>query len=270
MSEKVLKLKDQIAIVTGGAKGMGRAISLVLAREGADVVVTAREHAPLRDLAKEIQAMGRRSIAISTDVTNWGEVQAMVKRTLDEFGKIDILVNVAGVTGPIETPTWEVKVDDWDYTYAVNVKGTFLCCKAVLPHMIKQRSGCIVNIVGTSGYMGYPNRSPYSSSKWAVRGFTKTLAMEVGDYGVRVNGIAPGAVEGGRMTTIVETKARKKGISYERVRKSYEGETALKRFIAPEEIAAGVLFLCTDATAVTGQVIRIDAGWMIGPFRREY
>lgn len=275
MIEKVLKLKDKVALIPGTAKGFGRVVALALAREGADVAVADHERpgvnklGQLNSLVKKIKAEGRRSIPILADVTKWEEVQAMVKKTLDELGRIDILVNVAGTTGPLETPTWEVKIEDWDYTLAVNLKGTFLCCKAVLPIMIKQRSGCIVNVAGTSGHQGYIWRSPYSASKWAVRGFTKTLAMEVGGYGIRVNAITPGPVEGLRMARIIEHKAKGKGLPFEKVYRAYAEESALARFIKPEEIAAGVVFLCTDGTAVTGQTIRIDGGANLGPFRRD-
>jgi len=280
MSEKDLKLKGKVALTPGVAKGMGPAIALALAREGADVAVADHEspvmnkYEMLKELADKIKAEGRRSIPILADVTKWEDVQAMVKRTLDEFGRIDILVNVAGVTGPIETPAWEVKIEDWDNTFAVNTRGTFLCCKAVLPIMIKQVQqgmdpGCIVNIAGTSGHQGYIWRAPYSSSKWAVRGFTKTLAMEVGGYGIRVNAITPGGVMGPRMTRLIEEKGRGRGIPPDEVYKGYRGECALERFLDAEEIAAGVVWLCTDATAVTGQIIRVDCGANLGPFRRE-
>ncbi len=256
-----MKLKDQVAIVTGGAKGMGKAVSLALANEGADVVVTARRLPPLEELAEEIRSIGRRSLAISSDITKWNEVSAMVEKTIDRFGKVDILVNVAGVTGPLQTPTWEVKEEDWDHTLAVNLKGTFLCSKAVLKDMIRRRSGNIVNFAGTSGTRGYPYRSPYSCSKWAVIGFTRTLALEVGPYNIRVNAVSPGATEGGRMTRIMEYKAKLWGKNSDEVRQQYCNDTALKRFLQPQEIAAAVLFLVTDGTGITGQAISVDAGW---------
>lgn len=275
MTERNLKLKDKVALIPGTAKGFGRAVALALAREGADVAVADHERpgldklGQLNSLVEKIEAEGRRSIPILADVTKWEEVQAMVEKTVEEVGKIDILVNVAGTTGPLDTPTWEIKEEDWDSVLAINLKGTFLCCKAVMPFMIKQQSGCIVNIAGTSGHQGYIWRSPYSSSKWAVRGFTKTLAMEVGGYGIRVNAITPGPVEGPRMTHITEHKAQIRGLPFEKVYRTYAEESALARFIKPEEIAAGVVFLCTDGTGITGQIIRIDGGANLGPFRRD-
>lgn len=275
MKNRALRLKDKVALVPGTAKGFGSTVALALAREGADVVVADHSRpgvdkmGQLNSLVEKIEAEGRRSLAVLADVRIWEEVQAMAKRTFDEFGKIDILVSVAGTTGPLETPTWLVNIEDWEYVQDTNVKGTFQMCKAVLPYMIKNRSGCIVNIVGTSGHQGYIWRSPYSASKWAVRGFTKTLAMEVGGYGIRVNAITPGPVEGPRMTKIMEYKAKATGLTPDKVEKTYAEESALNRFVKPEEIAAGVVFLCTDATAITGQIIRIDGGANLGPFRRD-
>jgi NAD(P)-dependent dehydrogenase (short-subunit alcohol dehydrogenase family) len=273
----LMRFKNKVAFVTGCERGIGPAAALAFANEGADVVVTDHAHPGVDKLGKlneqveKFKAMGRRSIAILGDVRKWEDVQAMVKRTIDEFGRIDFLANVAGTTGPLETPAWEVKIEDWEYVIDTNLKGTFQCCKAVLPYMIKQRSGCIVNIVGTSGHEGYIWRTPYSSSKWAVRGFTKTLAMEVGGYGIRVNGVTPGPVEGPRMTKIVDYKSREKGVPFKDVYQAYSEEVALERFIKPEEIAAGIIFLCSDeSSAVTGQILRVDAGAHLGPFRRDW
>lgn len=273
---KMSRFKNKVALVTGCAKGFGPATALALAEEGADIVITDHERpgvdkmGQLNAQVEKFLKMGRRSISVLGDVRKWEDVQRFVKRTIDEFGRIDILANIAGTTGPLETPAWEVKTEDWEYVMDTNAKGTFLVCKAVLPHMIKQQSGCIVNIVGTSGHQGYIWRSPYSASKWAVRGFTKTLAMEVGGYGIRVNGITPGPVEGPRMTTIVENKAKERHLPSEVVYKTYAEESALARFLKPEEIAAGILFLCSDeSSGITGQIIRIDAGANLGPFRRD-
>ncbi|MEK7385453.1 MAG: SDR family NAD(P)-dependent oxidoreductase, partial [candidate division NC10 bacterium] len=154
-----MKLADRIAIVTGAAKGMGRDICLTLAREGAHVTLAAREPGPLEALAREIEALGRRALVVPCDVTDEPAVERMVARARETFGRLDILVNAAGVTGPIETPVWEIKADDFDQVLAVNLRGTFLPTKHVLPAMIQQRSGKIVNISGTSGLRGYKYRA---------------------------------------------------------------------------------------------------------------
>src|SRR5947207_3226808 len=172
-------LENRIAIVTGAAKGMGRAICLALGRDGGCLVLTAREAGPLQALAREIEPLGRRALAEPADVTDEAAVRTLVERTLTTFGgRIDILVNGAGVTGPIETPVWEIKGEDWDHVLAVNLKGTFLPTKHVLPTMIAQRYGKIVNISGTLAFAatstGRPTpprsgRSAASRAPWPSR-----------------------------------------------------------------------------------------------------
>ena len=257
-----MKLADRIAVVTGAAKGMGRDICLTLAREGANLAIAAREPAPLEALGAEISAIGRRAIAVPTDVTNEAAVERLVTRTRDTFGRIDILVNAAGITGPIETPVWEIKADDFDQVIAVNVRGTFLPTKYVLPTMIKQRYGKIVNISGTSGLRGYKYRAAYSSSKWALRGFTRTVALEAGPYNINVNALHPGIVGGDRMDKLCREKAKKRGWTPEQVYREYVDEMALKRVTVAQDIANAVLFLVSDDSSnMTGQSVTVDGGW---------
>ncbi|NIP45983.1 MAG: SDR family NAD(P)-dependent oxidoreductase, partial [Gammaproteobacteria bacterium] len=173
-----MKLESKNAIVTGAAKGMGAAITLTLARAGADIVLTARDTAALEEVAGQVRALGRRAEVVGADVTNDAEVKAMVEKAKAFFdGRIDILVNVAGVTGPIETPVWEIDAEDFSYVIESNIRGTFLPMKYVLQTMVAQRSGKVVNIGGTSGLRGYRYRAAYSSSKWGVRGLTRTAAI---------------------------------------------------------------------------------------------
>jgi len=257
-----MKLADRIAIVTGAAKGMGRDICLALAREGASVVLAAREAAPLEALAGEITALGRRAIVVSTDVTDEPAVERLVARTRETFGRVDILINAAGVTGPIETPVWEIKADDFDQVIAVNLRGTFLPTKHVLPTMIKQRYGKIVNISGTSGLRGYKYRAAYSSSKWALRGFTRTVALEAGPYNINVNALHPGIVGGDRMDKLCREKAKKRGWTPEQVYQEYVDEMALRRVTIAQDIANAVLFLVSDDSSnMTGQSVTVDGGW---------
>jgi 3-oxoacyl-[acyl-carrier protein] reductase len=257
-----MKLADRIAIVTGAAKGMGRDICLTLAREGAHVTLAAREPGPLEALAREMEALGRRALVAATDVTDEPAVERLVARARETFGRIDILVNAAGVTGPIETPVWEIKADDFDQVLAVNLRGTFLPTKHVLPTMIQQRSGKIVNISGTSGLRGYKYRAAYSSSKWALRGFTRTVALEVGPYNINVNALHPGIVAGDRMDRLCRDKARTRGWTPEQVHDEYVQEMALRRVTTAEDIAAAILFLASDAAKnMTGQSVTVDGGW---------
>jgi len=256
-------LENRIGIVTGAAKGMGREICLALAGEGAHLALAAREAEPLQALGREIEAVGRRALVQTTDVTDEAAVSALVERTLATFGgRIDILVNGAGVTGPIETPVWEIKSEDWDHVLAVNLRGTFLPTKHVLPTMIAQRYGKIINISGTSGLRGYRNRAAYSSSKWALRGFTRTVALEAGPYNVNVNALHPGIVAGDRMERLCREKARARGSSPERIHDEYVEEMALRRVTTARDIANAVVFLASDASRnMTGQSMTVDGGW---------
>lgn len=257
------RLQDRIAIVTGAAKGMGAAICLALAREGAHVALAARERAPLEALAREVEALGRRAVVAPTDVTDEAAVQRLVDATREALGgRIDILVNGAGVTGPVETPVWEIKTEDLDHVLAVNVKGTFLPIKHVLPTMLAQRYGKIVNISGTSGLRGYKLRAAYSSSKWALRGLTRTVALEVGPYNINVNALHPGIVAGDRMDRLCRDKARKRGWTAEQVYQEYVDEMALRRVTTAEDIANAVVFLASDESRnMTGQSVTVDGGW---------
>ena len=258
-----MKLEGRKAIVTGAAKGMGAAITTTLAREGANVVLTARDIAPLEEVAAEVRAMGRDAWVVACDVTDDAEVKEMVDRALEVFdGRIDILVNVAGVTGPIETPVQDVEVADFDYVVTTNERGTFLPIKYVVPTMIAQTAGKIVNISGTSGLRGYAMRTAYSASKWAVRGITRTVALELGKYNINVNAVCPGIVDGPRMTKLCEEKANVRGWTAEEVYDEYVQDMALKRVTIAQDIANAVLFLASDdSRQITGQHIAVDGGW---------
>jgi NAD(P)-dependent dehydrogenase (short-subunit alcohol dehydrogenase family) len=257
------RLEDRIAIVTGAARGMGRDICLSLAREGAHVTLAAREEQPLTTVAKEIEALGRRALVRPTDVTDEAAVSRLVEATRAAFaGRIDILVNAAGVTGPIETPVWEIKAEEFQQVLAVNVTGTFLPIKHVLPTMIAQRYGKIIVISGTSGLRGYRKRAAYSSSKWALRGLTRTVALEVGAHNINVNALHPGIVAGARMDKLCREKARVRGCTPEQVYKEYEDEMALRRVTTAQDIADAVCFLASDDSKnMTGQSVTVDGGW---------
>ena len=241
-----MRLEGRIGIVTGAAKGMGREICLTLAREGADLALAARDVPPLEALALGIEKLGRRAIVQPTDVTREDQVKALVDATRSAFGgRIDILVNAAGITGPIETPVSEIAVEDFDRVLIVNVRGTFLPIKHVLPTMIAQRYGKVVNVSGTSGLRGYKYRAAYSSSKWAIRGLTRTVALEAGPYNVNVNAVHPGIVGGDRMDKLCREKARRRGPGWtpERVYQEYVDEMALRRVTTAQDVADTVCFL---------------------------
>jgi NAD(P)-dependent dehydrogenase (short-subunit alcohol dehydrogenase family) len=257
-------LRGRVAVVTGGAKGLGSAISEILACDGADVVVSGRDQEALErqvaTIADSYASVGTASIPC--DVTEESQVEALISETVRRFGQLDILVNAAGVTGPIETPAHEVPLQNFRAVLDTNILGTFLPCRAAIPHMIKRGEGRIVNISGTSGLRGYRNRVAYSSSKWAVRGLTRTLALELGVHGITVNAICPNVMNGDRMSTIVKEKAKRVGRSEEDVYDDFASQTALGRFIEAVDVANAVRYLVGDGGCnVTGHDIVVDAGW---------
>ena len=258
-----MRLENRIAIITGAAKGMGAAITRTLGRAGADLMLAAREIAPLDEVAEEVRAMGRRVETISTNVADPKQVEAMVKATKEAFGgRIDILVNVAGTTGPIETPVQDIDPDDFLEVLDINVRGTFLPIKYTLPTMIAQKYGKIVNIGGSSGLRGYKYRTAYSSSKWALRGLTRTIALEAGPHNVNVNIVMPGIVHTPRMDKLCEEKARVRGWTFEQVYQEYVDEMCLGRVTEPQDIADAVLYCASDESKnMTGQKISVDGGW---------
>ena len=188
-----MRLKGKNAVVTGAGQGMGRDISLCFAVEGANLVLAGRRREPLESLVGEVQSLGRRALAVPTDVSEEGAVEMLISEAVVFFDdRIDILMLAAGITGPLETPVWELAVDDFEEILAVNLQGMFFPIKHVLPHMIKRRSGKIVTIGGVAGIRGYRMRTGYSASKWGVRGLVRTVALEVGPHNINVNNICPG------------------------------------------------------------------------------
>jgi NAD(P)-dependent dehydrogenase (short-subunit alcohol dehydrogenase family) len=257
-------LRGKVAIVTGAAKGLGGAITDVLACDGAHLVLAGRDLEALESRAAQLDAEypAREGLVARCDVTREADVQAMVAAAVERFGGLDILVNTAGVIGPIETPAQDVSADDFRAVLDVNLVGTFLPGKAAIPHLIERGGGRIVNIAGTSGLRGYRNRVAYSSSKWAVRGLTRTLALELGPHNITVNTICPNVTHGDRMTKIVNEKAQRLGRTPDDVYADFTGQTALGRFVEDSDIAYAVRFLVSDgARNITGHDIVVDAGW---------
>jgi NAD(P)-dependent dehydrogenase (short-subunit alcohol dehydrogenase family) len=258
-------LAGKVAIVTGGAKGIGGAISSILACDGADVVIAGRDADALREhqstLASSFPEVG--VLETRCDVTNDAEVEDLMASAVENFGGLDILVNAAGVTGPIETPAQNVDPGEFLSVLQTNVLGTFLPCRAAIPRLIERGGGGrIVNIAGTAGLRGYRNRCGYSSSKWAVRGLTRSLALELGPHDITVNTICPNVMNGDRMRTIVREKARKTGRAESEVYEDFARQTALGRFVDDTDVAYALRYLVSaGARNVTGHDIPVDAGW---------
>ena len=244
-----MKLKNKVAVITGAAQGIGRAIATTLAQQGANVVVSDIQLEKAKTTAKEIMAeTGQEVIAIHADVVDSASVKAMIDRTIDEFERIDILVNNAGTTR--DTLIMRMKEADWDLVLNINLKGTFNCSKAVVRPMMKQQYGRIVNIASVSGLIGQAGQTNYSSSKAGIIGFTKALAREVGSRNITVNAIAPGLVK----TALT--------IDLPQELKDYFIEmTPLGRYGEPEDVANAVAFLVSDeASYITGHVLSVDGG----------
>lgn len=242
-------LLGKISIVTGGAMGIGREIVLKLARDGSDVAIVDIEKEPAQEVVKEIQAMGRKSLFFEAHVARWDQVKAMVEGVLKDFKGVDILINNAGIVGPV-VPVWEYGVEDWDRVMEINMKGIFLCCKAVMPFMLKQKSGRVVNIASIAGKEGNPRMSAYSSSKAAVIAFTKSLAKEVAQQNIVVNCITPALIET-RMMEIMGSEQREFLLA----------KIPMGRFGKPSEVAALVRFLVSDECSFsTGQCYDISGG----------
>lgn len=258
-----MKLEGKIAIITGGGGGIGRVIALRFAREGGAVVVAGPTEEKVKSVEKEILDGGGRALAVHADVADEADVAGAVAAAISRFGRIDILVNNAGIAGPTAL-VHNVSRDDWDRTFAINLTGAFLCAKHVVPYLIEQRSGRIINITSIAGLQAYAYRSPYCASKWGMIGLTQTLAQEVGEFGITANTIAPGPVRGPRIEQVIRNRAEGMKLPYEEVVRQYVEPTALKRMVEEEDIAAMALFLASDEGAnITGETLNISAGYRL-------
>jgi len=259
-----VKLKDRVAIITGGGTGIGKAISFAFAREGAKIVVAARNLSRLEEVVKDIKAKGGKAKAIQTDISNHEQIKRMVAQTIDEFGQIDILVNNAARGTFNNADVADMNLDEWHDSLATNLTGAMLCCREVLKYMIPRRSGNIINVSSIAGISGVPRESPYAASKWGLIGLTETLAIEVGRHNIRVNCISPGATRTQEFEDWVKTAAKSAGISYDEVMNKLTDNNALKRIAETEEIAACIVFLASDdSSAMTGHNLVASCGFHI-------
>ncbi len=244
-----ISLDGRRAFVSGGGEGIGRATVTALLEAGAQVATCDIDPATLTSLPSEAETF-------ECDVSDSAQVDQVFAH-IDKEG-LDILVNNAGIAGPT-APVEDITDEGWRQTMAVGIDSQFYCARRAVPIFKRQGSGVIVNIVSTAGLFGFPNRSPYAAAKWAVTGFTKTLAMELGPHNIRVNGIAPGSVNGDRMERVIASHAETEGISEEAVRNLYTVGVSMQCFIDPEEIAATICFLASDlGRHISGQIIGVD------------
>lgn len=250
---------DKSVLVTAGAGGIGRYIASSFANAGARVHIVDLDKNALATLKSDLASSDfPDALVTQADVSKQDQVEQIFSRHFEQFDGIDVLVNCAGSAGPTAMVE-NVLLNDWQDCFGVNLNATFMCSQKAIPAMKQKRAGSIINISSTAGWHGYPLRAAYCSAKWAVIGFTKSLAMELGQYGITANAICPGSVEGERMDRVIAAEAKEKGISEQEVRKNYTRSCSMRTFISAQDVADMALFLGSEhASKVTGQIMNVD------------
>jgi NAD(P)-dependent dehydrogenase (short-subunit alcohol dehydrogenase family) len=249
----------RVTLITGASQGIGRVMAVSFAAAGDDLVLAARSEAGLEETATTARGEGD-VVVVPTDITDPAQIDHLAVVALERFGRVDVLINNSGIGGP-SGPMWELDLDQWRRTFAVNVDGVFLVSRALLPQMIERGRGAVIIIGSITGKRPLWGRTPYASSKTALVGLTRTLAVEAGRHGVRVNLISPGFVAGPRLEWVIEAQAEGRGISVDEVRGEMEQESALLRLTQPEDVARAALFLASEgALAVTGADLNVNSG----------
>jgi len=247
-------ISNHVVLVTAGASGIGCTIAERFLSHGCSVHVCDIDQAAIDRFLEDNPEAG----ASRADVAEVDQVNALFEDITRRFGRLDILINNAGVAGP--TANFEdISTDEWDRTIAVNLSGQFYVSRLAVPLMKKAGSGTIVNVSSSAALFGCPMRAPYTASKWALIGLTKTLAMELGPWGIRVNAICPGSVDGVRIERVIERDAKKRGKSTEEIRRAYHRQTSLRRFVTADEVANMAVFLSSDlSSSISGQAMSVD------------
>jgi 3-oxoacyl-[acyl-carrier protein] reductase len=245
-----MRLKEKIAVITGGAQGIGRATALGMAREGAKLVIADLQGEKAQSVANEVEKSGAEAIGLAVDVASEASVKLMAKAAFERFGRVDILANIAGIYYPKASVT-DLSEEDWDRTIDINLGSNFLCCRELVPSMRRQKSGRIISVASGIGHYGMRQFSHYAASKAAIMGFVKSLAREVAADGITVNAICPGSAN-----TSMPRQHRSEEEVMARLR-----STPLPHVLEPEDIAGSILFLASDAAAyITGQSYNINCG----------
>jgi NAD(P)-dependent dehydrogenase (short-subunit alcohol dehydrogenase family) len=253
-------LDGRVAIITGASKGIGRALALRFGREGARVICAARSADLVKETTAEVNKAGNRAIAFTGDLSREDDVRRLVAAGLEAFGKIDALVNNAGDGGPTK-PVQDYTVEDWRYTIDSCLTSSYLCIRFVVPEMIKAGGGAIVNISSGAGRRGLPYRIGYCSAKAGQVGMTYGMALELAPHNIRVNCVAPGAVEGDRIDRVIAGQAEVRGIPVEAMRKVMIERSPLKRMVTADDIVDATVFFTSDmARSISGQVLAVNAG----------
>lgn len=247
-----MRLQGKVAVVTGGGSGIGRGIVLCMAKEGADVAIPDIQDGNAQTVVKEVLALGRKAVGFRCDVTKASDVQSALDRAKKELGKVDILVNNAGMASAPGMPFTNNTEDDWDKTYAVNLKSVFLMSKAIAPYFIERKAGRIINIASIAGPLAALTMPPYSVAKGGVITFTRVIAKELAPHGITVNGVAP---------TFVETELVREYLDDPVFRSQLEARIPLGRVAEPHDIVGPVSFFVSPAAGfVTGQILYVDGG----------
>jgi NAD(P)-dependent dehydrogenase (short-subunit alcohol dehydrogenase family) len=254
------QLEGKVALITGASKGIGRVMSRLFAREGAAVVCAARSRSLVEGAAAEIKRDGGRAVAVTGDAAIEAEARELIAAGVRAFGKLDVLVNNAGDGGPTKR-VQDYTTDDWFYTINSCLTSSYLCIRFAVPEMIKAGGGSIVNISSTAGRRGLPFRIGYCSAKAGQVGMTYGLALELAPHNIRVNAIAPGAVEGDRIDRVIAGQAEVRGVPLEDMRRAFVERAPLKRMTTAEDIATLAVYLCSDAAKnLSGQCVAVTAG----------
>ena len=253
-------LNDKVAIVTGAAKGVGRAIALKLAEEGVKVIVADIDEAESKAVVDRIRELGAEAIAVKTDVSNSDQVQAMTDAAIEKFGRIDILVNNAGIVGQ-QGPWSDLSEDSFDLVVGINFKGVFLCSKTVIPHMMTQKSGKIVHIASCAAKTGEEYNGVYSATKGAIRNMTQSMAAELGAYNINVNAVCPAAMDTDLMEKVYRERSQYFGIEADDLKNKIKSSFRLPSELTVDDAANLAVFLASDqARMITGQAVNVTGG----------
>ncbi len=256
-----MTLKDKIVILTGASSGIGRATAILLAKEETKTILSDIQDEEGLKTLKMVKEEGGEASYIHCDVAKTEEVKEMINFTLDKYGRVDILINNAGVVrvGPMEIFSDE----DYELLINVNLKGTYFCCKHVIPHLKKQKSGVIINLASVAAHIGQVAHANYCSTKAGILGMTRGLALDLAPFNVRVNTVSPGATYTPMLIGDITKNAKERGVDFDVVKKEFEAEGVMGRMADPMEIAKGILFLADDekSSYMTGADLRLDGGW---------
>lgn len=253
-------LDGKVVVVTGGNRGIGEAISLAMGRAGARVVVSSRDRVSADLVVAMLAQQGAEAVAMAADVTEEASVANLARAVVERFGRVDAVVANAGIAGPTRL-LHEITLSEWRECLATDLDSVFLTFRAFSALLIEQRGGSLIAISSMTGKRPLAGRTPYAAAKMGVIGLCRSLALELGVHGIRVNSVCPGAVNGPRVADVIQNQARLQGVSEDVARRQFSEASALKRLVDPDEVAAACVFLASDAsTAITGEDVNVTAG----------